>query len=180
MGSPAVGSPEWLVAVYPRLLRHLQGFRNSRTWAEDAAQHAVAQALGRIEALRRSPNPLGWLLVTGRHYTFDRIQERHARGSLSPYAIDDRRSGRGEVIRAVWEGLQQLPEQGRAILEWYYFEGLTDEQIGLAIFTTGTPQARGQRARKCRLKAEAQLRSILLQMDLASSLSAAWGSRSGH
>jgi DNA-directed RNA polymerase specialized sigma24 family protein len=177
MGSPAVGSPEWLVAVYPRLLRHLQDFRIGRAWAEDAAQHAVAQALRRIEALRRSPNPLGWLLVTGRHYIFDRIQERRARGSLPASKIDDRRDGRSGAIRAVWEGLQQLPEQGRAILEWYYFEGLTDEQIGLAIFTTGTPQARGQRARKCRLKAKAQLRYLLLQMDLATTLGAAWGSR---
>jgi DNA-directed RNA polymerase specialized sigma24 family protein len=161
--SPAVGSPEWLVAIYPRLLRFLQGLRVSRAWAEDAAQHAVAQALARAESLRRSPNPVGWLLATGRHYALDRVRERRPWRALRGPEIEDRRGGRDEAIRVVWEGLRHLPEDGRAILQWHYFEGLSDQRIGSVLFAEGTPQARGQRARKRRLKAEARLRRLLLE-----------------
>ena len=163
MGSPAVGSPEWLVAVYPRILAI------SRTSASAAPGPKMPPSMRWRRPSDGSgvpPQPQSARLAAGDgsplHLRSD--PGRHARGSLPAYTIDGRRGGRGEAIRAVWEGLQQLPEQGRAILEWYYFEGLTDEQIGLAIFTTGTPQARGQKARKCRLKAKAQLRYLLLQM----------------
>jgi DNA-directed RNA polymerase specialized sigma24 family protein len=160
-GSPAVGAPEWLVAVYPRLLRSLQGARVSRAWAEDAAQHAVAQALTRPEALRRSPNPFGWLLATGHHYAIDRARERRRWRPLPGLELEDRCDGRAEAIRVVWEGLRHLLEQERVVLEQHYFEGLSDQRVGEILFAQGTAQARGQRARKRRLGAEARLRHLL-------------------
>jgi DNA-directed RNA polymerase specialized sigma24 family protein len=163
-GSPEVGVSQWLVAVYPRLLRSLRSCRIGRAWAEDAAQHAVAQALARAEAFRRSPNPVGWLLATGRHYALDRVRERRRWRSLPGPELEDRRGGRDESIRAVWEGLRHLPKDERAVLEWHYVDGFPDQRIGVILFSDGTVQARGQRARKLRLRAEARLR-LLLGMD---------------
>jgi DNA-directed RNA polymerase specialized sigma24 family protein len=163
---PEAGSPAWLVAVYPRLLGHLKRPRVSRPWAEDAAQHAVAQALPRGEALRHHPNPFGWLLATARHYAIDRARQRRAWDPLPPGEIEGRPRGRGALVEAVWEALRGLTGGERKILEWHYFEGLTDRQVGIILFEEGSPQARGQRARKCRLAAERRLHRLLVRIGL--------------
>jgi hypothetical protein len=65
----------------------------------------------------------------------------------------------------VWDCFVQLLPQDQRILEWYYWDGLTDVQIGEILFnpSEGTPAALGQRARRLRLEGLARLRECLLQ-----------------
>jgi DNA-directed RNA polymerase specialized sigma24 family protein len=64
--------------------------------------------------------------------------------------------------RQVWECLQRLPADERALVLDYYYEGHTDAQLGAGLYGDGSPQARGLRARRVRLRALAHLRRLLL------------------
>ena len=65
----------------------------------------------------------------------------------------------------MWECLQRLPADERALVLDYYYEGRTDAQLGHDLYDDGSPQARGLRARRVRLRALARLRRLLLEHD---------------
>ena len=71
--------------------------------------------------------------------------------------------GRRKERLRVWECLQRLPADERALVLDYYYEGRTDAQLGDGLYGDGSPQARGLRARRVRLRALARLRRLLLE-----------------
>ncbi len=61
-----------------------------------------------------------------------------------------------------WRSLQQLDEQDRLILEGYYYDHLTDQEIGGRLFGhEGSGPARGLRVWRRRRKAQERLRTLL-------------------
>jgi DNA-directed RNA polymerase specialized sigma24 family protein len=75
--------------------------------------------------------------------------------------------GRRRQRLKVWECLQRLPAGERALVLDYYYEGRTDVQLGDCLYPDGSPQARGLRARRVRLRALANLRRLLLQQGVS-------------
>jgi DNA-directed RNA polymerase specialized sigma24 family protein len=65
---------------------------------------------------------------------------------------------------AVFASIRQLDEQDGLIVESYYYDGLTDQEIGARLYGgEGTDQARGLRVWRRRRKARAQLQTLLIE-----------------
>jgi DNA-directed RNA polymerase specialized sigma24 family protein len=64
--------------------------------------------------------------------------------------------------QVTWRALQRLEAQDREILEGYYYDDLTDQQIGSRLYgDEGSEQARGLRVWRRRRKAQERLRTLL-------------------
>jgi DNA-directed RNA polymerase specialized sigma24 family protein len=71
--------------------------------------------------------------------------------------------GRLRDRQITWECLHQLDEEDRLILLGYYYDGLTDQEIGTALYgDEGSEQARGLRVWRRRQKAHDKLRTLLV------------------
>jgi DNA-directed RNA polymerase specialized sigma24 family protein len=71
--------------------------------------------------------------------------------------------GRLRDRQITWECLNQLDEEDRLILLGYYYDGLTDQEIGTALYgNEGSEQARGLRVWRRRQKAHNKLRTMLV------------------
>jgi DNA-directed RNA polymerase specialized sigma24 family protein len=105
------------------------------------------------------------MILVARRYAGDRVDREHAGQLPEVHDEPDRPSSREERFAPVWDCFVQLPEQDQRILDWYYWDRLTDAEIGQILFpdSESTPAALGQRARRLRLAAEARLRECLLQ-----------------
>ena len=63
-----------------------------------------------------------------------------------------------------WRSLQRLTDQDRQILESYYYDNRTDQEIGTDLFgDQGSEQARGLRVWRRRRKAHERLKTLLLE-----------------
>lgn len=65
---------------------------------------------------------------------------------------------------AVFSSVRQLDEQDRFIIESYYYDGLTDQEIGTRLFgRNGSEQSRGLRVWRRRRKGHAQLQALVVK-----------------
>lgn len=65
---------------------------------------------------------------------------------------------------AVFASVRQLDEPDGRIVESYYYDGLTDQEIGSLLYgDEGSDQARGLRVWRRRRKAHAQLQTLLVE-----------------
>src|SRR5262249_49749484 len=103
---------------------------------------------------------INWLAKVAYRKALDELRRKKA----EPLAERDVAGSVNGTPSVVWECLQQLPAGDSQILLWYFYDGLTDIQIGLRLYGEEVSvEARGQRARKGRLAALRQLRVILLR-----------------
>lgn len=121
---------------------------------------------------------------TGQRATWRALDRLRERGRFAPLAeehpgepgegaaaplVEPREAERRRLRdrQLTWRSLQQLGEQDREILEGYYYDGLTDQQIGARLYGgEGSEQARGLRVWRRRRKAQQRLRTLLEQNGL--------------
>jgi len=92
-------------------------------------------------------------------------EEENYTGGVPHPAVDDTAQVAEQLQQLVWDSLQQLPkEEHRHVLESYYFDDLTDCEIGAELYGDAiSPQAGGLRAYRCRQKAQVELGKVLRQ-----------------
>jgi RNA polymerase sigma factor (sigma-70 family) len=168
--------PDWYEWAYPQVYRALHRFLRRRGLLPDRAAGLAEEATQ--EAARRAAERTGspgyfqsrehlrnWMMLVARRYASDRLDRERASQLPEGHDVPQRPSSREEFFGRVWDCFSRLPLQDQRILDWHYWDGMTDVQIAQILFdpSKGTPAALGQRARKLRLAAEARLRECLLQ-----------------
>jgi RNA polymerase sigma factor (sigma-70 family) len=167
--------PAWYEWAYPPVYRAVyrylrrQGALHERAadLAEEATQEAARRAAERIGMpgyFQSREHLRNWMITVARNYARDQRERAHAGQFPEGHDAPQRPSSREEFFAPVWDCFRQLPLQDQSILDWSYWDRLTDVQIGQLLFdpSEGTPIALGQRARRLRLAAEAHLRECLL------------------
>jgi DNA-directed RNA polymerase specialized sigma24 family protein len=166
----------WAPRAY-RVVYGQLGYRFDPQLAEEVLHDALSRAwwegLSRPGCFESFAHFCNWVRQTAAWRAHDALRRR-ARHEPLP---DDRPGGEGRnrqlpegpgerrrrERRQVWECLQRLPAGERALVLDYYYEGRTDVQLGDGLYPDGSPQARGLRARRVRLRALANLRRLLLE-----------------
>jgi DNA-directed RNA polymerase specialized sigma24 family protein len=134
--------------------------------AEEVAFDATQDALFRAHLFPGGTATyfLNWLTQVATRLALDHLRKKAPEalpenvpvGARDPDPDDDR-----ATLRRV---LTEMPERQRKILEWAYIDNLTDEEIGAQLYDDAAgPKAKGQRARRERLKAEQELLERLLK-----------------
>jgi RNA polymerase sigma factor (sigma-70 family) len=179
-------SDAWAAETLALVADHLsRRFHNGQLAAE-----AATDALSRLwekaavdPGFFRSPAHMrNWARRVARHQIVNHLrwQQRHhplppEDGAPQPPRV--RRSGPGhrplrqselpgkfEVLARLDGCLRRLPARYRLALHGNYFEGLTDSELGPRLFKESLePGARGQRARRVRLKAQRELGRVFCQ-----------------
>ncbi|MFO0841085.1 MAG: sigma-70 family RNA polymerase sigma factor [Gemmataceae bacterium] len=95
-------------------------------------------------------------------------EERGDDGETFPTLIDPRDAEEERRLQrdreAVFASVQQLDERDRFIVESYYYDGLTDQEIGRHLFgEEGSEQARGLRVGAAGRRGHAQLHALVVQ-----------------
>jgi RNA polymerase sigma factor (sigma-70 family) len=138
---------------------------------EDAAHNVLVTVLTRIDDLRAFEQFPGWLLAVTRHEVARHRRRAWLRGwipgiSLAQSSVEDPAPGPGarseeaEVIRAVREALDALPEQSRIVLVLCDIEDRSDDEAaGLLGIPRGTVKSRLRVARR-RFAKEARSRNL--------------------
>jgi RNA polymerase sigma factor (sigma-70 family) len=167
--------PDWYEWTYPQVYRAIYRYLRRRglpqhraaDLAEDATQEAARRAAERTGDpgyFQSREHLRNWMIAVARNFARDQLSRQHA--SQFPVGHDEpqRSSSRQERFASVWDCFSRLPPQDQGILDWYYWDRLSDEQIGQVLFdpSEGTPAALSQRARRLRLSALARLRECLL------------------
>jgi RNA polymerase sigma factor (sigma-70 family) len=168
--------PDWYEWAYPQVYRVVYRYLRRRGLlhdrAADLAEESTQEAARRAAERTGSPEYFdsgqglrNWMSTVARNYASDQLDLEHAGQFPEGHDEPHRPSSREEFFAGVWECLVRLPPQDQRILDWYYWDRLTDVEIGQALFnpSEGTPPALGQRARRLRLEAQARLRECLLQ-----------------
>ena len=150
--------------------------------AEEISWDCLTQA---YEVWRNDPHYFAnrdltaWTSQRASWRALDRLRERGRHAPLAEEHAGEAGEGVGALIdpsdaeadrrltrdrHITWRSLQQLPEQDRRILEGYYYDDRTDQEIGAELFgDEGTEQARGLRVWRRRRKAHERLRTLLLE-----------------
>lgn len=139
--------------------------RAFEVWLDDP-EYFTAHDLTRWTSNRANWRALDVLRKRSRHAPLG-----DARGEDADHIASLADPREGEAARrlesereAVFAGVQRLEEQDRAIVEGYYYDGHTDQEIGGLLYgDEGSEQARGLRVWRRRQKAQAQLRTILVE-----------------
>jgi RNA polymerase sigma factor (sigma-70 family) len=167
--------PDWYEWAYPSVFRAVYRYLRRRGLPHDRAVDLAEEATQ--EAARRAAERQGipgyfdsrehlrnWMVNVARNYARDRLARERAGQFPEGYDEPQRPSSREDFFARVWDCFSQLPAQDQRILEWYYWDGLTDVEIGRSLFdpSEGTAAALGQRARRVRVTAQARLRECLL------------------
>jgi DNA-directed RNA polymerase specialized sigma24 family protein len=163
---------EWYPKAYTIVYGRLCHRFNDEALAEDMVTVALA------EAGLQPPGYFGsfahfcnFVYRTAVHRSLDHFRKQKRQRPLPDEELEGRDAGAEgrpvwdkpaeEVLEALEAGLKKLPEPERKALT-EYFAGKTDAQLGIALFAEeATPGALGQRARRLRLRALRNLRSIL-------------------
>jgi DNA-directed RNA polymerase specialized sigma24 family protein len=123
-----------------------------------------------------------WISQRATWRALDRLRERskfaplveeHASGEedgesphapLIDLADEEAVQGRERDRQITWESLQQLDENDRRILEGYYYDHRTDQELGAQLYDDEcSDQARGLRIWRRRQKAHALLERLLVE-----------------
>jgi RNA polymerase sigma factor (sigma-70 family) len=168
--------PDWYEWAYPQVYRAVyrylprRGLAHERAMdlAEEAAQEAARRAAERTGSpgyFESQEHLRNWMIAVARNYARDQVERERVAQLPEGHDEPQRGSSREERFGAVWGCFSQLLPQDQRILDWSYWDGLTDEEIGQILFdpSEGTPAALGQRARRLRLAALARLRECLLR-----------------
>lgn len=172
-------------AAFPVLCARLTRLYGDPQLAEEVSVDCLADA---YKVWREDPHFFdekdltAWSSQRARWRTLDCLRER---ARFTPLAVEH--SGDGEsksdlLARApdpdeteearqrrhdrqvTWDSLQSLDSEDREILESYYYDGETDQQIGTRRYgPAGTDQARGLRVWRRRQKALERLRTVLIK-----------------
>lgn len=170
---------DWYEWAYPHVYRavywHLRSRglpdARARELAEEATQEAACRAAERTDPgyFQSQEHFRNWMITVARRYADERLAHERAVQLHEGHDAPASKSSRAERFGAVWDCFSQLSAEEQNILDWYYWDGLTDVEIGQILFdpSEGTPAALGQRARRRRLAAEAHLRGCLLENGIA-------------
>lgn len=168
-------------AALPVLFQRLTRRYGDEQLAEEVSWDCLTQA---YEVWRADPHYFAnrdltaWSSQRASWRALDQLRER---GRFAPLAeeyleegenvhaplIDPRDDEAGRRLErdreVVFTSLRQLDEQDRDILEGYYYDDLTDQEIGAQLYgQDGSEQARGLRVWRRRQKAHARLETILV------------------
>lgn len=143
---------EWGGSVW-RLALSLTGSKHD---AEDVYQDVFIR-LARDQTVFSSKEHLkAWLLrvTTNRCYDFARQRHRHPLANLDdlPFELAETSPLTRDEVRELWEAVEALPENMRAIVHLFYYEGYSGDEIAHIVgIEPSTVRSRLQRAR-ARLK----------------------------
>jgi len=145
-----------VVQHIPRLRRYARALLNDTECAEDLLQETLARALGKLNFWRRGSDMRAWLFtIMHNQYVNDCRRAQRRPDSLSlqeDRAQEPRASVRAEQrvhLQDIELGLQQLPEEQRAVLLLVSLEGLSYRQTAKVMgIKTGTVMSRLHRARE--------------------------------
>lgn len=124
--------------------------------AADAVQETSVRAWQRIARLRDPAAVTGWLCRICRNHCYDQLRRRKrqkadyevpAREDPEPDPAAMAASNQG--VDEIWRLVGALPEKYRIVLLLHVVEGMTNEEISLALgIAVGTVDSRLHRARK--------------------------------
>jgi RNA polymerase sigma factor (sigma-70 family) len=132
-----IADPSWAEKATRRVRRYLRCLRCPRDVADDLVQEAMLVALAQWGA---DEPPLPWLLVTARNLWFAqcraqrRTVTREWLHELHDRAVrelgDDGGDARVDALRAC---VASLPERSRLLLQLYYRDGLSRQQVAMRV-----------------------------------------------
>jgi DNA-directed RNA polymerase specialized sigma24 family protein len=137
--------------------------------AEEATQFAFLQAARYVDTpdfFESFVHFVNWSKTVARNWTLEKVVRpslTRPTVPLPPGGLAERERPDDVLRSAVWDCIQRLPEPHRTVMLLRCYENLTDEEIGLKLWPddAGSPSAKGQRARRVRIKAEALMRLCL-------------------
>jgi DNA-directed RNA polymerase specialized sigma24 family protein len=183
-GSGSRSFEESLLAAFPLLCQRLTRRFGDPQLAEEVSWDCLTQA---YEVWRADPHFFerrdltAWSSQRAAWRALDRLRER---GRFAPLAEEHAGDEDGEGLGApladpadeeaarrllrdrqlTWDSLRQLGPDDREVLEGYYYEGLTDQEIGARRYgPEGSAQARGLRVWRRRKKAQERLKTLLVE-----------------
>jgi DNA-directed RNA polymerase specialized sigma24 family protein len=173
---------ESLARAYPVVLNRLAARFNDPQLAEEVSVDSLAQA---FEKWRTDPGYFrthdlaAWSSRLAAWRALDRLRERTRHRPLpdehpldgddftpAPAVLPRRQPDTEALLRdreITWNALQKLPTEDRAILEGYYYDGSTDQELGAMLFgPSASAQANGLKVWRRRQRAHARLRELLV------------------
>lgn len=171
-----------LQGAYPILRARLLRRYNDPQLAEEVGWDCLTQAyeLWRVDPHYFANRDLtAWCSQRAYWRALDRLRERGRFAPLAEELGEDEDVSSGALLLArdefaaqktlrdrqlTWDSVQQLDEPDRFLLESYYYDDQTDQEIGTHLFgDDGTEQARGLRVWRRRQKAHARLKTLLVE-----------------
>jgi RNA polymerase sigma factor (sigma-70 family) len=170
-----------LEAALPVIFQRLARRYGDEQLAEEVSWDCLTQA---YEVWRADPHYFAnrdltaWSSQRASWRALDKLRERARFAPLAEDHPDDGEPAHAPLIdprddeaarrlqrdrEVTFASLAQLPDQDREILEDYYYDGLTDQEIGAQLYEDGSEQARGLRVWRRRQKAHARLETILVE-----------------
>jgi RNA polymerase sigma factor (sigma-70 family) len=186
VGAPALGFEQVLADAYPVVFHRLASRFRDEQLAEEVSSDSLARAweLHRDDPdYFRTHDLAAWATRRASWRAVDRLRDRTRRPSLPEEPLDGQPAGfrtlrerdpeRDADRETLRDCLERLPDRDRALLLAHYWDGLTDQQLGAALYgATASPQALGLRVWRGRRQAEGRLRDLLV---LAGLDPADWG-----
>jgi len=122
--------------------------------AEDAVGEAVLRAWKGLDGLRETEKARAWLLKIVVNCAYAQLRRKGEVVSLEDLAWEPA-APEEERHHGLWEAVERLPRERRAVVVLFYYEGLSIEETARALgVPVGTVKSRLGRAR-------AQLRGLL-------------------
>jgi RNA polymerase sigma-70 factor (ECF subfamily) len=115
-----IGSFQW---------RHAGSFR---AWLETIADNLIRDAVKRRRRERRASEGVAERFASDGHSSVGALIDKVAGDSTAP----GKRAERGESIRRLQAALAALPDEQREVIERYYLQGQSHEQIAAALDRT--------------------------------------------
>jgi RNA polymerase sigma factor (sigma-70 family) len=169
-----------VASTFPVVFRRLASRFGDEQLAEEVSLDCLSQAfeLWRLDPAYFATHDLtAWASRRATWRALDRLRERSRLRPLPQERPDDDRAARPalpcrepaeeQALRdreLTWEALQRLGPEDRDILVAWYYDRLSDQEIGAALFGSenGTAQARGLRVWRRRQRAQGRLRDRLI------------------
>jgi DNA-directed RNA polymerase specialized sigma24 family protein len=173
---------ESLARAYPVILNRLASRFNDPQLAEEVSVDSLGWAFEKWRAdpeYFRTHDLTAWSSRLAAWRALDRLRERTRHRPLpdehpldgddfipSPSVHPRRESASESLLRdreITWNCLQKLSNEDRAILQGYYYDGFTDQELGSALFgPSASTQANGLKVWRRRQRAHARLRELLV------------------
>jgi DNA-directed RNA polymerase specialized sigma24 family protein len=169
-----------LANSFPVVFRRLTTRFGDEQLAEEVSLDCLSQAfeLWRLDPAYFATHDLtAWASRRATWRALDRLRERARHRPLPEERSDDdravaavlplREAAAEQVTRdreLTWQALQKLAPEDRAVLVAWYYDQLSDQEIGAALYGAGngTAQARGLRVWRRRQRARARLRDLVI------------------
>jgi DNA-directed RNA polymerase specialized sigma24 family protein len=171
-----------LTQAYPVVFNRISGRFKDPQLAEEVSVDSMTQA---FEKWRDDPGYFqthdltAWSSRLASWRALDRLRERTRFRPLPEEALDKEELPSTSTVQPrqenasdsrvrdweiTWNCLQQLDQEDRGILSGYYYDGLTDQELGEELFgTLSSTQANGLKVWRRRQRAHARLRELLIE-----------------